>query len=191
MKQIGLFIIFLSTLVGCYRAPVNSSIVLLTGNDRACTGFQIQAPSGKDYLITAGHCSELVVEGSIKVTTEAGNTVYSRVVQVDSNADLLLLDPVPGLFGLKLALGDFPAEPIHIIGHGYALPLWEVKGSIIGDMTMIDWLETICSAPAAPGHSGSPVLDPLGNVVGVLSTSNGIISGFVRLTDLQTLLKGY
>ncbi len=179
-------------LTGCHRAPLNKSIVMLKNNVGACTGFQIEAPSGKDYLITAGHCLILAeAYNTISVTTEDGAQVRSRVIALDASADLLLLEAVPNLRGFKIASADAPGEIVRIIGHGYALPLWEVDGKIIGDLDMVVWLETVCSAGAAPGHSGSPVIDPQGHVVGVLSTSNGVISGFVRLSDLQAFLKGY
>jgi S1-C subfamily serine protease len=179
-------------LASCSKMPLNNSIFMLRNTFAACTGFNVEAPSGKTYLLTAGHCAMLADSGgSIKTIKEDGTTVMSRIIAVSPDLDLLLLDPVPGLRGFKVAPKDYPGERIRVIGHGYALPLWEVDGDIIGDAGMVLWLETLTSAPAAPGHSGSPVIDPYGHVVGVLSTSNGVISGFVRLQDLQSFLKGY
>jgi S1-C subfamily serine protease len=164
---------------------------MLIGNDHACTGFQIQAPSGKPYLLTAGHCKELSINDSIEVITEAGNHLQRRIIAADTVSDLLLLEPVPSLIPFQMASKDFPGEYVRVVGHGYALPLWEVSGSIIGDHTIVDWLETIVSAPIAPGHSGSPALDVFGHVLGVASTGNGQIGGLVRLQDVLSFLKGY
>lgn len=185
-----LIVSFLVT--GCYRAPLNKSIVMLDGPLARCTAFQVEAPSGRTYLLTAGHCFlAMNLEGSFTVRTEDGATLERKVVAVDKDADIMLLEGVPGMRGFKAALSDEAGEKVRILGHGYGLPLWEVDGFIIGDMQMLDWVETLCSVAAAPGHSGSPAIDPSGHVVGVVSTSNGVISGMTRLMDLQAFLKGY
>lgn len=193
MKLISSLLLCLILLSSCVGKNPNRAIVLLKSEHGACTGFEILAPSGKQYTLTAGHCEVLVNEyGSIEATTEDGNTVFIHVIAKGVTSDTLLLDPVPGLPALQVADKDYAGEKVRIIGHGYALPLWEIDGSIIGDIPAYDWMETFCSAGAAPGHSGSPVLDPEGHVLGVVSVSNGQnLTGFSTLPDLKYLLKGY
>jgi hypothetical protein len=195
MKRALIVLIMLILASSCKSpapAPLNASIVLLRGNDHACTGFQALAPSGKVYLLTAGHCSALEDErGYITAVTNDGAYVQTRAISLDPAADILLLEALPNLPSLPIAEETHYGEAMRIVGHGYGLGIWEVDGHIIGDINMLDWIETAMSGGAAPGHSGSPVLDPDGHVCGVLSVSNGVISGFARLADLKDFLKGY
>jgi S1-C subfamily serine protease len=179
--------------ISCKKASINESIVMLSNPlVGSCTGFQVEAPSGRTYLLTAGHCGALAdSQGSITVTLEDGATLQRRMIASSATDDILLLEGVPGLKSFHLAKSDYPFESVSIIGHGYGLPLWEVDGKLIGEVNMIVWLEEMCSAGAAPGHSGSPALDPAGRIIGVVSTSNGQITGLVRLAALQAFLRGY
>lgn len=186
-----LLIVALLLLTGC-SAPLAKSIVMLRSPLASCTGFEVRAPSGKEYLLTAAHCSILEDDKhTIQVNTEYGTQIQARVIAIDTKSDLMLLEAAPGLPALDVAKEDHYGERVRVLGHGFGLPLWEVSGYIIGDASIMDWVETICSVGAMPGHSGSPVVGPDGLVVGVLSTSNGVISGFVRLSDLQAFLQGY
>jgi hypothetical protein len=118
------------------------------------------------------------------------------MVAESKGADLLLLEGVPGLPALQVAAADQPGELIKILGHGYLYPTWEIDGHIIGDFNTIAFFpipftETIISCEPAKGHSGSPALDPQGNVVGVVSMGAMGVGGLVRLQDIQAFLKGY
>jgi S1-C subfamily serine protease len=176
-----------------YKHDPNQSVVLLQGILGQCSGFQVKAPSGKKYLLSASHCELLEDDRhTIKVTTENGDSIQARVISVDHKSDSMLLEPVPGLPALTVAGTDERGEKVHIMGHGLGLPTWTVEGSIIAlSEPMMDWDETIMSGGAQPGHSGSPVLDPQGDVVGIVSTSNSFITGFVKLTDIQIFLSAY
>lgn len=195
IKQVSSLGLALLALTACHSTFRKDSIVQIKGRGGSCTGYEIKAPSGHDYLITAGHCVMRMDDTlSFDITTDAGGHVKRKAIALDSASDLLLIEPVPGLKGYEIADFDYKYEFIIIDGYGYGLPAWEVTGRIIGDEPSDvnpAWIETLTSAGAVPGHSGSPVFDPDGRVIGVLSTSNKIVSGFVRLSDLKAFLKGY
>jgi S1-C subfamily serine protease len=158
-----------------------------------CTGFEVEAPSGKHYILTASHCSVLEDDyHSMLVTTESGDQFHSRVIAIDMRSDSLLLEGSASLPALRLADSDERGEHVRVIGHGLGLDTWEVSGTIIQmSEQMLDWPETVMSGGILPGHSGSPVLDPSDHVVGIASVSNYFISGFVKLSDLQAFLAAY
>lgn len=192
MKYLALLCLFL--LPSCHNTrPVFSpSIVKLEGNLRQCTAFQIEAPSGREYLLTAGHCVALTDDkGSITVELENGDKIQRKLISLSGSTDLLLLEPVPGLRGFNIAQEAYRGEETHILGHGWGLPTWEVDCRLVGNMDILDWNETVCSQEAVPGHSGSPALDPNGQVIGVVSTAGMNITGLVKLSDIQVFLKGY
>jgi hypothetical protein len=194
MKQFVACLLIVCTLSSCgHKYTQNASIVMLKSSLGAqCTGFQVKAPSRQEYLVTAGHCADLAdAVNSIWVIMDNGAVIKRRVIAVDLKADITLMEPVPGLPALEVAGASYPGESLIILGHGYGLPTWEVDCHLIGDMDVMDWRETMCSSQAVPGHSGSPVLDPAGHVVGVLSVAGAGLSGFTRLSDLQDFLKGY
>lgn len=58
----------------------------------SCSGEQVRAPSGKDYILTAAHCRILDDgSGSIQARDEQGRESMHRIIAEDPNSDLLLL----------------------------------------------------------------------------------------------------
>jgi hypothetical protein len=184
MMGVGMF--------SCSGTNVDKAIVKLTGTMGQCTGFEVIAPSGKQYTLTASHCALLADEHKlVTAETEDQGKQLIRVIEIDDKSDIMILEPVLGIPGLKVADEDYRGEKVHLVGHGLGLPLWEVDGRIIGDEDTNGWNETFMSGGAMPGHSGSPALDEDNHVIGIVSVSNYFISGLVKLSDLQVFLSIY
>ena len=194
MRRISVLVLLsllLPFLVGCHR-NVNNSIVKIFSEQGSCTAFEAKAPSGKQYTLTAAHCSILADENqNVEALLENNAVVSIRVIAISPTADMLVLEGIPSLPALEIGEHTFPGEHIHVIGHGYGLPLWEVDGNIIGYAQVFNFIETFASAPVAPGHSGSPALDPENHVIGIVSVGNGQISGLVSINDIIDMLRGY
>jgi S1-C subfamily serine protease len=169
---------------------------MLQGNGMLCTAFEVAAPSGRNYLLTAGHCAALSQPlGDIEVDLDNGTKLQRRIIALDKDHDIMLLEDVPHLNPLSLATSDHKGEELRIYGHGNGFPTWEVDCRIMGDMKLGDpdqaWNQTWCSSQAAPGHSGSPALDKDGQVCGIVSRAGMGMTGLVRLEDLQAFLAAY
>ncbi len=111
---------------------VRPNAVQLVGKG-SCSGEQIIAPSGRKYILTAGHCRDLNDgKPSITVKTEDGRTLERAIIAEDPNSDLLLLEGVPGVEGLSIAESYSPQQHVRTFTHGGGLPLYKTEGVLIG-----------------------------------------------------------
>lgn len=105
------FVLFTLLLVGKYcltyktETFIRSKVVSLEGpsNHYFCSGTQIKAPSGKNYILSASHCLALAENGIINAKDDLGNFIPRRVIEEDKNSDLLLIEALPNLEGLDVA----------------------------------------------------------------------------------------
>lgn len=152
-----LFALFLKSPRFDYTSDVNMHKVVLQleGNGEKCSGEQIETDSGHEYVLTAAHCKNLQEDGSIQVTTEDGRTLMRRIIAEDQYSDLMLLEPVPGMKGIKLASSWERNQHIRTFTHGGGLPTYKTEGELIANMH-IDvelWIidspesEDLCSKP--------------------------------------------
>jgi S1-C subfamily serine protease len=124
-----------------------------------------------------------VVENAVKVTVslESGKTVEAQIVGKDPSNDLAILRIHPdGLTLHPLTLGDSSTaqvgEPVYAIGNPFDLERTLTTGVISAlqrhleapnGFTISNVLQT--DAPINPGNSGGPLLNSLGQVIGINS----------------------
>jgi hypothetical protein len=137
-NKIKMFLAFLAAglLSSCATAyndnQIRDRVFQLTGNDRACTGEQIKAPSGQSYILTAGHCRPLEKDGQILATAEDGRSALRRVIAEDEKSDLLLLEGMPGVEGFSIAQSISRFEGVRAFTHGHKFPTYKTEGLLIG-----------------------------------------------------------
>lgn len=125
-----------SPLIGYNRykasdSKVRSYVVKLNGRGQ-CSGQQIEAPSGKTYVLSAGHCNAVADEkGRIKVTTEDGKTISRKIVKEDVNSDLLILEGVPNMAGMPIASVQVMGDHIRTFTHGKGHDTYKTEGATI------------------------------------------------------------
>ena len=139
------------------------------------TGFVI---SKNGYILTNHHVIADVDE--IEVRFNNGDTVTAKVVGQDPKTDLALIR-VEGVDGLKpLVLGDseeiLPGDWVVAIGNPFGLShtvtvgIVSAKGRQIGHGPYDDYIQT--DAAINPGNSGGPLLNALGEVIGINTAIN-------------------
>jgi S1-C subfamily serine protease len=121
--------------VGCNPSDskIRSSVVKLSSKKGSCSGTQIEAPSGKKYILTAAHCLPIAVDNIMPVQTEDGGSYFSRVIQEDPASDLLLLEAAPGVPTIKIAKELNRFESLNAFTHGHAYPTYKTSGVYIGE----------------------------------------------------------
>jgi hypothetical protein len=195
-----------------------------------CSGEQIQAPSGVNYILSAAHCRIIAQDnGSIEVHDADGRVIQRKVIAEDPNSDLLLIEGLPNVEGLKVAEYDEFDQHIRTYTHGHGMPTYKTEGVILKDeyvevgieqvkenkfddctqypknkvepredlfagsiyVCTLTVNETMTTAFVVGGSSGGMVVDDSGNLVGVVSISDGPFSGLVRLADINKFLRNY
>jgi S1-C subfamily serine protease len=113
-------------------AYIRDRVVKLQGDVGGCSGIQVQAPSGKVYILSARHCQKISSDGDITATDEQGHTKKVTIIAVDKDSDLLLLTPMSIKFitiADKLSLH----EHVHTLTHGNMNPTYRTDGEALID----------------------------------------------------------
>lgn len=110
-------------------------VVQIKSASGSCSGEQIKAPSGKLYILTAGHCRPLVEGGAGKVITESGEEHPAVMIAEDPKSDLLLLQGINGVGSLEIAEESEPRQEIktYTYTHGAGLKAYKTEGVLIED----------------------------------------------------------
>ncbi len=113
------------------ESEIKSRIVKLESDRGSCSGEQIKAPSGDNYIITAAHCRSLETNGSITVVKEDGLKLQRKIIAEDPNSDLLLLEGLPNVEGLDIAKTQYRDQHVRTFTHGRGLPTYKTEGELI------------------------------------------------------------
>lgn len=188
----------------------------LAGKRSGGTGFQVIAPSGKQYTLTNYHICVLARPGVNGKYLEAedykGNYYSIKVIEMYKKHDMCLAEAVSHLPALKPANSVINHEQVHLIGHPRLENLTMQTGSVVSRKTIrllflksvsdgcqtrqtseynrfVGWRKTYferygfttcieefptihINVISYGGNSGSPVVDDLGRVIGVLFAGN-------------------
>lgn len=126
-----------ATICGTYREVIKSDqyirnrIVKLISEKGQCSGEQVRAPSGKDYILSAGHCKAVLSGDSFTVISEQGVSIQRKLIAEDPNSDLLLIEGLPNLRGLDLADYTSRFEHGRSFTHGKGLDTYSTSGIYI------------------------------------------------------------
>lgn len=115
-----------------------SKAVKLTNGHMMCSGEQVEGPSGMTYILTAAHCREIADEtGSMQVIDANGRTLQRKIIAEDPNADLLLLEGLPNMTGLKIAKKSPMPQHVRTFTHGHDFDTYKTEGQTI--MKRSEW----------------------------------------------------
>lgn len=106
-------------------------VVQIVNGHGSCSGEQVRAPSGHDYILSAAHCIALVEDGRGTIISEDGEQHKAVLIAEDPNSDLMLLEGLEGLRGLDIADKAEPREEIRTFTHGAALKAYKTSGVLI------------------------------------------------------------
>lgn len=123
------------------------------------TGFQVEAPSGEQYIITNSHVCEYALKDAgsknILLVQMGSHAMKRRVLEISDRADLCLIEGWPGIEGLKLGSRPEVGDLVIAIGH-----------PLLGPTTMTGGEVTAYSKVSIPHHimkSGNAKKDKMFN----------------------------
>ncbi len=142
---VGIILLICSNLCGKSDRYLKSRVMKLEGPRGMCSGEQVRAPSGVDYILTAAHCAPIAVDGQIMVTTEDGRKLNRRIIAEDDSSDLLLLEGIPNMRGLDIARHSQHMQQVRTFTHGGRMNTWKSKGTLMDTISVDILLEEIMS----------------------------------------------
>lgn len=210
---------------------IGGQVVKIVGGSSGGTGFHIQAPSGKVYIMTNNHiCDAADKEGNLKIYVKEKFISVRKVIKRYDSHDLCLVEPLDGKAGLILSALDSTPLPSYVVGHPLNQMLSIQSGRFVGKERIDILGNTVvtkkeCSEKAFlipdlifrmftglnyyciktytsntynliiyNGNSGSPVISPIGTVLGVIFAGDdrSVTSAHaVPLSYIRDLLKDY
>lgn len=189
-KALATFVLALALLVPTSAKRLSPIQSLTYGNQLACTTFSINEQRG--VWATAAHCVEdnegvLVTNRDYRIAGEAAS-----VLMWQHEWDLALLT---GAKVERLKLGDRPdvGDSVSVTGFPWGFPslptFWGRVASVKAEIPYGD--KMLFDMAAAPGNSGSPVVDRDGEVVSVLQDSFQTFSGGCTYKQLVDAFKSF
>lgn len=180
------------------RNKVAQEIVKIIGLNGFATGFNIQTPSGRTFILTNKHvCDRLGILHMLMVRDSKNQVFLRKIIKISkSTTDLCLVKGLPGHSGLKMGSKPHIGDKASIVGHPHGLPTTLQEGEIVGtdnipfDPPIFSYLSNIITYL---GNSGSPVINFWGNVIGVVYAINPADNkGFlITWSDIKKFIKGY
>lgn len=112
---------------------LRSRVVQLTGDKKgSCSGVQVHAPSGQDYILSAAHCSILADEqGNVNVRLDETRFIKRRIIEVSIKTDLMLLEGMPNLKGLSIASKFKVGQHLRSFTHGGGMDTYKTEGELV------------------------------------------------------------
>jgi large subunit ribosomal protein L28 len=187
-----------------FRSVIGDSVVKIMVYNQLVhvsngTGFQVESPSGKKYIVTNNHvCSRSHINSNVTIISQKGIVFFRKILKQSEHTDLCIIEPADELPSLGIADGYIVGEPVRTIGYPASGPLVMLSGEIIGST----WLPlgihgepasaVMTSVFAIPGSSGSPVINIFGKVSGIVfatrNTDHTWWAYAIPSKDLITLL---
>ncbi len=133
----GMALVMLAGTAGAvaYRQSDNfifDKVVQIKGSEGgSCSGEQVKAPSGKEYIMTAAHCRSLVEDGNGTVVTEDGKEHKAIFIAEDINSDLMILKGIKGIGSLSIAKKAEDRQHIRTYTHGAGMKAYRTDGVLI------------------------------------------------------------
>ena len=191
-----------------FRAFIGQCVYIVKDKDElkgSGTGFIVEDDKGRRFFVTNNHvCNGLSSDGKLLIESDYQNNDQTivKVLKTDEENDLCVATAPKVGRALKISTDKQSGDNVSIFGHPMGYSLHRTPGEIIGktsfkmlvnDLALVKTFNVWqTSAATSPGSSGSPVVDNLGRVVGVvfaLSSKNSYTSFFVDSAKLKTLLE--
>ncbi len=111
---------------------IRDQVVYLHDRVSFCSGVHIQAPSGKVYILSAGHCRFLVHYDKVQIKYEDDSEETVNFIAESSTSDLLLLEAKKDTQGIKVAKENTLHQKVYAMTHSGGAPTFRVDGELLG-----------------------------------------------------------
>lgn len=109
---------------------IRNRVVMLHSNHGSCSGIEIKAPSGKNYILTAGHCKILLENNEVLAENEQGKDIPVHFIAEDSFSDLMLLTARDSN-SIPVGRHMYEHQHLHTLTHGRGYPTYRTDGEFL------------------------------------------------------------
>jgi S1-C subfamily serine protease len=126
------------------------------------TGFQVQAPSGENYIVTNSHVCEHSLKAAnsknILLVIRGEHAMKRRVLEISDRADLCLIEGWPGVEGLKLGSERDIGDMVIAVGHPMLGPTTMTMGEL-RDFVQVEIVHHVMPGPNKAQNKGLQASD--------------------------------
>lgn len=179
---IGLMLVFGLAACSPSDKSIMNRVVKVVSPKGSCTGEQIKAPSGKNYVLTAAHCAGLAYRGIMQLIDNAGTVHYSRVIAEDDKSDLLLLEGLQGVKGLEIGDSDAVGTAVRSFTHGAGHPTYKTEGIIVAHQyieVLLGQIESLEEEALCAAHAKSYVTEFFESKLCILGEVTSVTTAFI------------
>lgn len=112
---------------------IRNRVVGIESDKGFCSGIQIQAPSGKTYILTAAHCYDILKDDKVEVTSEDGKKYTVSLVKIDRGMDLMLLTSPTGI-NIRVSDEVSLHEHVRTITRGGRHLVYKTEGEVLEEI---------------------------------------------------------
>ena len=171
---------------GMGRKPLNSVQALQANNETFCTAFSINEQEG--LWATAAHCATYAIEMQVEVTIDHMPAWLVKIGYPEADIAVFQADVHAPAYRLAETAPVVGATVI-VVGYPWGMARTTTKGIMAARQVPRIHPEThyylssdVLDVRAAPGNSGSPVLNAKGEVIGVLW---GVTQGWTHALGVE------
>ena len=107
-------------------------VVMLKGDQGLCSGIEITSDSGKHYVLSAAHCTDIMKNNKAEAIRENGSKFIAFVIKVDRLHDLLLMSSADNT-GIQIDDHVYKHQHIRTLTHGQGMPTYRSDGEVLAE----------------------------------------------------------
>lgn len=109
-----------------------SSVKVMVSDNGGGSGFAIKAASGKHFIATNKHVCDAAPKGWVKIVSNSGMEAWKRVIYIDKQHDVCLVEGDERLAPLKMGTAPVQGDHHYIVGYPGLRPLTVQIGEFVG-----------------------------------------------------------
>lgn len=111
---------------------IRDRVVMLEGKLGSCSGIEITANSGKHYILSAAHCTEISNNGKMEAIRENGSKFNPSIIKVDRVHDLLIMTSEDAT-GIRVGEHIYRHQHVRTLTHGGGMPTYRTDGEVLDE----------------------------------------------------------
>ncbi len=116
-----------------YKGSSVTKLTYTNSDKSGGSGFQVLAPSGKQYTLTNGHICDMQDSNSQIRAHFNGESRKIRVIKKYNRHDLCILESIPELKPISVSDSVYLHSKVHLIGYPKLMPLSLQSGFLAGN----------------------------------------------------------
>jgi hypothetical protein len=109
---------------------IRQRMFMISSEKGLCSAVQVIDSKGNIVLLSAAHCAGLLQGGLAITTSETGRRSVSRLIKIDTNADLMIMTAITEDY-INIASHSKIHEHVRAVTHGSGMASYQTEGELL------------------------------------------------------------